>query len=268
MFKQVTTGLLLIAFAGMVSAQSSARRDHIDVRLVAEHTQVVPGQQTQLAIHFEPDPDWHVYWRNPGDSGLRPEVVWHSDAMQVGELNWAYPEAIPVAHMTNYGFHELVLPAKAQVAKNANGELEVKAKVEWLVCQEACIPGDAELSLTLNSAEQATQDEEVAGLLSKWQMKMPRELGVLGATAKLENKQLALDIFANQLVFEKAEEVQVFVENLDLVRYDAPEEIKWKRNRLLWKQNLSEYFSGEQPSSVDIVIVVDHVRAYRLNIPI
>lgn len=268
MLERIATALCFFAVAGVACAQSSARRDHIDVRLIAEHNQVAPGQQTQLAIHFVPDPEWHVYWRNPGDSGLRPEVQWQSDSLQVGELNWAFPEAIPVAHMTNYGFHELVLPAQAQVAANANGQLEVKAKVEWLVCQEACIPGDAELSLTLDSAEQAAENNEAAALLSEWQAKMPRELGVLGASAKLEDKQLALDIFANQLIFAEAEAVQVFVENLDLVRYNAPNEIKWKRNRLLWKQSLSEYFSGEQPSSVDIVIVVDHARAYRLNIPI
>jgi DsbC/DsbD-like thiol-disulfide interchange protein len=268
MLKQTTTALILFAFSALASAQSSARRDHIDVRIIAEHSQVAPGQKTRIAIHFEPDPEWHVYWRNPGDSGLRPEISWQSDSLNIGDLMWAYPESIPVAHMTNYGFHELLLPAWAEVAKNAAGQLQVQAKVEWLVCQEACIPGDAELSLTLPIANEGMSDDGRSALFNSWQEKMPVPLGVLGASGTLENRSLVLDIFANQLVFAEAESVEVFIENLDLVSYQAPQEIKWKRNRLLWKQNLSEYFSGQKPSSVDVVIVVDHKRAYRVNIPI
>ncbi len=40
--------------------------------------------------------NWHVYWRNPGDSGLPPEVAWTLPAgFSAGPLQWPAPSRIP-----------------------------------------------------------------------------------------------------------------------------------------------------------------------------
>merc|ERR1711916_134321 len=49
---------------------------HAMVELIADHSDVTPGQTLRAALVLELDPHWHVYWKNPGDSGLPSEILW------------------------------------------------------------------------------------------------------------------------------------------------------------------------------------------------
>ena len=41
----------------------------VKVELLSDVTQVAPGASSWVALHFTIAPGWHLYWRNPGDSG-------------------------------------------------------------------------------------------------------------------------------------------------------------------------------------------------------
>src|SRR5437868_1703067 len=47
------------------------------------------GGDVWLGIHFRMRDTWHIYWRNPGDSGIPPTVTWHvPDGVRAGEIEW------------------------------------------------------------------------------------------------------------------------------------------------------------------------------------
>lgn len=255
---------MVVCHAGYANSSTedlrAVRQPHIQVELLAA-PKAASGQM-QAGVLFQPDPGWHVYWLNPGDTGLAPVISWSGDA-KFSSLQWPFPEAIPVAHLTNWGYHEETLITASYDQSGAQSA--IGAELEWLVCKESCIPGSAKLSLDpakLSEAELRRAEQYFA----EFQTQVPKALGLLGASAKIIDGNLALEIYAAKKVFAGASSVQVFIENLDLVVYGEPVHQHAANNVLIWQQKLNEYFGGS-PNEVRAVIVVNHSQAYALAIP-
>ena len=78
---------------------------------------------------------------------------WHTEPGVVpGEINWPLPSRISVGPLTNYGYeHEVTFPINFHLNSPAESgqKISIAAYVEWLVCREDCVPGRADLSLTV-----------------------------------------------------------------------------------------------------------------------
>ena len=158
-----------------VLAAESATGPHIKVSLLSEHQAWLPGQRQWIGIYLQPDPDWHTYWRNPGDSGESPAVTWSSSApLQTGDIHWPLPTAIPVAHLVNYGYEgDTLLIVPIDVPEQAQGSISLSGDLSWLVCKEDCIPGWATLTISL-PVRGATQVSEHAHLFDTARAQLPQ----------------------------------------------------------------------------------------------
>jgi DsbC/DsbD-like thiol-disulfide interchange protein len=47
-----------------------------DARLVADVASVEPGTTFTTGIVLTMAPGWHIYWKNPGESGLATSITW------------------------------------------------------------------------------------------------------------------------------------------------------------------------------------------------
>ena len=75
--------LIPILFLLVISSFSYAepiRKDHLSVDLISEVTFIRPGQPFWVAVKFDLDKHWHIYWKNPGDAGTIPEIQWQLPA--------------------------------------------------------------------------------------------------------------------------------------------------------------------------------------------
>jgi len=128
------------------------RRDHIEVELVSEHTAIQAGVPFDVALRMKMDEHWHTYWREPGDSGLPTTIEWTLPAgFKAGEIQWPQPKKIAVGPLVNIGYEgEVFLITRITPPTQLEGkEVTLRANASWLVCEELCIPGDAELTLNL-----------------------------------------------------------------------------------------------------------------------
>ena len=87
--------LILLGFilvAGGAQAQMY-KTDQIEVELVSETHNVVPGETLWLAIRLDPIEHWHTYWKFGGDSGEATEAnEWQLPAgASVGDIVWPIP---------------------------------------------------------------------------------------------------------------------------------------------------------------------------------
>jgi DsbC/DsbD-like thiol-disulfide interchange protein len=97
-------------------------------------------------------PEWHTYWKNPGDSGLPTVLEWTLPAgVTAGEIAWPTPKKIPIGNLANYGYEGTVLlPVPLTVAPGFKDEqLSVRLKASWLVCRRECIPQEGEFVLNV-----------------------------------------------------------------------------------------------------------------------
>ncbi len=138
----------------------------VTVQLFADRSAIVPGETFELAVSVKPDAGHYVYWQNPGgETGLPTEVEWVLPAgFAAGRTRYPVPEKHydPVLKETNFVYERqavLLTPVRVPADAKVGGEARFQAKVRWLVCTKGqCVPGDAELALSLPVAATATKD--------------------------------------------------------------------------------------------------------------
>ena len=142
---------LLLAVTALAAP---VRTPHVEAELVAERTGVAPGEPLTVALRLKMIPEWHTYWRNPGDSGEPTRLEWRlPPGFEASEIHWPYPSRLPAGPLMNYGYEgEVLLLSRITPPRElAPGtQVTLAAKASWLVCsREHCIPEDGEVSLTL-----------------------------------------------------------------------------------------------------------------------
>jgi len=154
MKKRDKVGLIvLLAAAAIWPVPSAYAASKAQVSILSSVEAVVPGQSFDVAVRFQLDAGWHIYWQNSGDSGLPPSVRWTlPEGFSVGELQFPTPRRheSPGDIITNILAGEPVLVVKvAPPAVIPEGSVKLGAAVGYLVCEKACLREDATLSLDL-----------------------------------------------------------------------------------------------------------------------
>ncbi len=162
---QIGSGMLvfLVSFAAPLSAafaDSTAKIEtpHTTVELVSQYEASAPGTTQWIGILFKPRDGWHVYWKNPGDSGLPPRAEFSAspEGSRFGPLEFPIPDRIPYGPLVNYGYEgDVLYPANWTAPANLSpgGNVTITANLKWLICKEECVPGRAALTLKLPVAE-------------------------------------------------------------------------------------------------------------------
>lgn len=128
----------------------------VDASLISDRMSVAPGETFHLALHQEITPHWHTYWRNPGDSGEATRLFLDlPEGWAVGEMVWPAPSTYRLGPLTNYGYEDQVtLPVPVTVPADAQpGTITIAGEGTWLVCEDICIPEEANFEITLEIGE-------------------------------------------------------------------------------------------------------------------
>ncbi len=125
----------------------------IETRLISNFSTTNGQQPITLAWKFKLQPHWHIYWKNPGDSGLPPELkpIINSKSTSPLPMVFPVPKVISIPPITNYGYEDAVtFTTNYSLSSNAQGPQTLAFKAEFLYCKDICLPGSATLELPLN----------------------------------------------------------------------------------------------------------------------
>jgi len=157
-----------------------AKKNKVAVELAADVTAVAPGETFRIGVFLRPDKEWHVYWKFAGDTGLPTEVLWTApDGVDFGAIAWPVPRLIPdKIGGRSFGFDdELLLVSEVRVPETwlDGQEIPFEAKVDWLVCKENCIQGNARVGLRLpvRSTPAAERRSPHAAAFDAWAARVP-----------------------------------------------------------------------------------------------
>lgn len=173
---------------------------HTHVRLISEQDAVVPGGTFWVGLDLNLDNGWHAYWQNPGDSGLSPKIKWQlPSGIKAGDIQWPYPERINVGPLTSFGYeHEFILLVPVSVGGNfkPSKDVNLHAQVDWLTCQDICIPGKAELNLPVSVVTNTSgvTFNSFKTTFDQARQNLPQRIPSITAHAVLDGKQWRLDI--------------------------------------------------------------------------
>ena len=172
--------VLLFCVAGVQTAICQiVRTDQVSAELVSENKTLIPGKTNTVAIRLEMADHWHTYWENPGDSGLPTTVDWKlPEGITAGPLQWPIPQWINYFDMISFAYEkEVFLLVDLEVSEDLNSgdTVNLSASVDWLACKEACIPGSADLKLSLQLSKE-TERSRYGSAISSTREALPQQL--------------------------------------------------------------------------------------------
>jgi len=152
-YRALTCGATLLLCAASAQAEGIPI-PHGTLELIARNQWIVAGHTLDLGLRFQLEKGWHIYWVNPGDSGEPPRVEWQlPTGLTIGAMEWPTPRRLETSSIVDYGYEDavlLIVPLHAAASLAVQPPVQLGAEVRLLVCShEMCIPGKAELSLTL-----------------------------------------------------------------------------------------------------------------------
>lgn len=182
---RLVTALLVTLLAAVPATAAPAKpakgapsgSDLVKATLLADAAAVQPGRPFTLGLLMEITPEWHVYWKNPGDAGMPTKVKLQlPEGFKAGELQFPVPVRfdLPDGHVS-YGYHDKVLhtirvtpPADLK----AGQDVTIAVKASWLVCKDLCLKGGQNLQITLpvSDGTPAAANEE---LFAEWTVLLP-----------------------------------------------------------------------------------------------
>lgn len=193
---------ILLLFAGAASPlfAQEVYRAHTHLRLISEQNAVFPGKVFWVGVDFKLDKGWHVYWKNPGDSGMPPKLTWIVPLdITVGDTHWPYPKTINVGPLTSYGYDDgLLLLVPMTVGNDSQNKTDVHLglHVGWLACREECDPGEGQLHVSLpifkNPAAISFNDNKE--IFDKTRLRWPQTWPALAPQAYLDGNQWYINI--------------------------------------------------------------------------
>ena len=189
---------LAVSAIALASGSDAApvKTEHVEAELISATNALVPGEPVVVALRLTMKKGWHTYWRNPGDSGLPTTLVWKlPPSVEAGPIEWPAPQVLPVGPLVNYGYEGEVLhlvELRPQSTLAIGNTLTLRARADWLVCKEVCIPEGADLELALPVAKTALPDPRWGAPLAAARAALPHPL--VGWQASAEGKGHAIEM--------------------------------------------------------------------------
>jgi DsbC/DsbD-like thiol-disulfide interchange protein len=174
----------MLALAALQVGALPANPSHVS--LVAADRAVCPGSSFDVAVRFQMDPGWHIYWQNPGESGQSPTVAWDlPKGWHAGPIRWPTPERLDTQGVVTYTYErEALLLIQMKVSPNARpGTATLRANAKWLVCREGCIPVQAKLSIPVKVTGRSMPDPVWGPRLAAAEAQLPKSTSSISMTA-------------------------------------------------------------------------------------
>lgn len=219
MAKWTTRTLLMLLAWGALFAPAQAQERITHMELVADKQALVAGEQQWLGVRLKMAEHWHVYWTNPGDSGLPPTVAWSlPEGTTLGDMQWPFPQSLPFDFLTNYGYErEVILPVPVTYTGDADS-VTITGEVDVLVCKDICIPESDTVSITLPVADSAADSTDATAIEAAL-ARVP-DIREAQGVLSLEGDTLIFHL-ANATVEDGLEEVEFFPLTESLIENSA-----------------------------------------------
>ena len=222
------------------------------------------GRTVWLGLQIKHQPDWHTYWKNPGDSGLPTTLKWTlPSGVQAGEIAWPTPKKFPLGELANYGYEGTVLlPVPLEIGSQFAGEqLQVKLQASWLVCRRECIPQEGQFALTLPVRESLALHQ--AAFESAWAAQ-PQPLA--GGLIEVRDQRLHLQLDKLPPAV-RGRRLELFAETAGIIETAAPWQQSWQGSVWSAQVPLSKMRS-EGPARLPVVVALTPSQAWRVDAPV
>ncbi len=210
-----------------------------------------------VGVQMDIREDWHVYWRNPGDSGLPTTIRWDEHPfLEPGEIHWPAPDRFDEDGITTYGYSDqvtLLVPFRVrQKAADTHGQSgsagakpgAISADMNWLVCKDICIPESTRIVLSINASGQFEgYGPDFAERIEESLDRVPKSVDDWAARAELaeDRFKIILTPRTDKAVVPDTGDIYFYPNIQGLIEHTAPQKAVVRDDRLVLVIPVSRY---------------------------
>jgi thiol:disulfide interchange protein DsbD len=220
--------VLGVAALGVAESVQGAGSAHVTATLEREHESARPGTAFWVGLRLRMAPGWHTYWKNPGDSGLPTRIAWTlPEGFRAGPIFWPQPERMPAGPVMSYGYAGEVLlltEVTPPSSMTAGTEATLAARVSWLECREACLPGKADLRLSVSIRAEAPRLSSASSAFAATRRRLPEPGAAWTPRAAAEKDRFTLGF--RPPAGARVKDAYFFAEEPEVVEYAAAQPLR------------------------------------------
>ncbi|MEK7246020.1 MAG: protein-disulfide reductase DsbD domain-containing protein [Pseudomonadota bacterium] len=161
------------------SASPWSETVYTQVRLVSAVTATGTAETVPLGLHFKMEKGWKIYWRAPGDAGFPPKLKWTgSENVRDARLAWPVPGRFFILDVETVGYKDEVVLPLALRPEAPGAALKFAATVDFLTCDQICVPHTVKLALALPAGP--AQPSAEAHLVNRFASRVPGDGALQG----------------------------------------------------------------------------------------
>ena len=270
--------LSLLAIIFLLHHSISAQQKSLaEARLVVDSFSSGKDSIISLGVLINLQDDWHIYWRNPGDSGLPTDIELSlPNGITASEIKFPIPKIFASDEIVNYGYGHLVLFLfDVNVPENySSKEINISAKINSLICKEMCKAFDTTVTISLDMSKDFTAEESISRLFEATRKMIPEQNRNLNIIAESKSNYVYLKVFVNENENQNIKGIQFYPYEEGVFRNSVQQNTKQKENffEILLEP---DQFRIKDPASVNgIIIIEDEIendlskKAYEITVPI
>lgn len=194
--------ILIYTSASAYAAESSwASSEQMQAKILSAHESIGSDQSTiNAALQTRLAPGWHSYWRNPGESGLPPKIIWdNSENIEDITMHFPAPKRFQELDLTTFGYDGDVMYPLDITLKEAGKDAVLDIALETMVCKDICLPINLPLKLELKSGEGA--DSKHRTIINYAREKIPDSVET--PQLKIENVTITKDAVVTSIMSKR-----------------------------------------------------------------
>lgn len=234
--------LLFALLSGSLAAQT---RSNANARIVFEGYSLEENRIIPIGILIELEKDWHIYWRNPGDSGMPTSIDFDlPNGITVSEIKWPAPKAFEYDGLASYGYEkEVLLLADLSVPENYNlSSIEITANLKSLICKDVCIPFNTTVSTEIDISKEFKSENRISGLFFEARNNLPEVKHNIDFSVKIDDELITL-------IIQNPEINPAEIESLYFLPYDNG----------IFKNSIDQKFIQNE-NKIELMVEFDHFR--------
>ena len=157
----------LLFFSSLQAAPATSfRSEQTQVTVLSDMKQVRLGDTFYLALQYQLEDNWHTYSDPPGNLGYALKIHWSlPSGFEAGQILWPKPKRFDFAGVQNFGYKNavmLLVPIHTSDSFSGSDTVTIKAKLDWLVCNNVCIPESFQLVMPLVIGAESQRSKDAA----------------------------------------------------------------------------------------------------------
>ncbi len=144
----------LFSTAGYSLSSDWAISEKSKVRLISPMTASNNNNQLILALEYELEEEWKTYWKSPGGGGFPQKIIWNNSSnVKDIKILWPEPLEFEILGLKSIGYKDKVIFPLIVDIKDNQKQTNLNLNINYLVCRDICIPGNADIFLDLPSGD-------------------------------------------------------------------------------------------------------------------